>query len=306
MPPLALRLTVLSVLVLGASAGCTTRSRDVGDSGNGLGTDTDGLPGHDSGNQFNVDTGTSCTNGSCYTLYAHSNHTLYSVDLAGRTLTTVGRFNAPHVGTSEDTMTDLAVAPDGTIYVVSHTTLYTASATNGQVTRVETLASCGTENVALSFGPDGTLYAGDFSGAFCHIDVHMTPPMVTRHLTLSGGYALSGDIVVVGDGTMFGTVYRIGDASGTASQANNILARINPADGTVTPLGATGFPNLFGTAYQNGQVFGFTHDGSGDVVTIDRMTGVGTRFGTFMDATTHTGISFAGAGVNANVPIAPM
>jgi hypothetical protein len=38
-------------------------------------------------------------------------------------------------------------------------------------------------------------------------------------------------------------------------------------------------------------------------VTIDPMTGAGTLFGTFTDPMTGKGISFAGAGVNAMVPI---
>jgi hypothetical protein len=49
-------------------------------------------------------------------------------------------------------------------------------------------------------------------------------------------------------------------------------------------------------------VWGFTHDGSGDVVTIDPKTGVGTLYGSFNDPTTGSPISFAGAGVNADVP----
>ena len=42
-------------------------------------------------------------------------------------------------------------------------------------------------------------------------------------------------------------------------------------------------------------------DGSGDVVTIDPKTGQGTIFNSFKDPTTNMGISFAGAGVNADV-----
>ena len=60
---------------------------------------------------------------------------------------------------------------------------------------------------------------------------------------------------------------------------------------------------MFGVAFQEGKVFGFTHDGTGHVVTIDTTTGVGTLFGTFMDPSTNKGIAFAGAGVNALVQI---
>ena len=60
--------------------------------------------------------------------------------------------------------------------------------------------------------------------------------------------------------------------------------------GAVTQIGSTGYPKLFGVAFANGQVFGFTHDGTGDVVTINPMTGVGTPFGTFKDPATNQGI----------------
>ena len=73
--------------------------------------------------------------------------------------------------------------------------------------------------------------------------------------------------------------------------------------GAVTQIGATGYPKLFGVAYAAGKVFGFTHDGTGRVVTIDPTTGVGTLFGTFTDPMTNTGISFGGAGVNSMVPV---
>src|SRR6185369_3321872 len=59
----------------------------------------------------------------CYSVYAHGDHTLYVVDLQQKKLDTVGPFKAPlvKVGSKmvEDTITDLAVAPDNTIYVIS-------------------------------------------------------------------------------------------------------------------------------------------------------------------------------------------
>ena len=82
-----------------------------------------------------------------------------------------------------------------------------------------------------------------------------------------------------------------------------MLVKLDIATGAVTKIGSTGFPKLFGVAFAGGQVFGFTHDGTGDVVTIDPASGVGTLFGTFMDPQTNKGISFAGAGVSSLVPI---
>jgi hypothetical protein len=238
----------------------------------------------------------------CYTVYAHSDHVLYHVDLVAKQLITVGPFHAPQVRGNEDVITDLAVSPDDIIYAVSNTNLYTASPQDGHVTLIGPLGSCGTQAVALSFTVEGGLYAADFMGAFCKIDITQNPPHTIPVGTLGQGLALAGDLVAVGDGTMFGTAYRLSDQNG-GTQNDNLLVKINPTTGQVTAQqGQTGFPKLFGIAYDQGKVFGFTHDGSGHVITIDPMTGAGTLYGTFMDPTTHQGISFAGAGVNAKVP----
>jgi len=244
----------------------------------------------------------------CYTVYAHSDHVLYHVDLVSKQLVTVGPFRAPMVpvgsGMQEDVITDLAVSPDNVIYVISRTNLYTASPTDGHVTLAGGVTACGQYAVAMTFMSDGNLYTGDFMGAFCRIDITQSPPRVTPIAQLGQGLALAGDIVAVEDGTMFGTAFRMSDPSGTGTQTNNILVKINSATGQVSQImGSTGFPKLFGVAFDQGRVFGFTHDGSGKVVTIDPMTGQGTLYATFNDPATGRGISFAGAGVSPRVSI---
>jgi hypothetical protein len=301
-------------------AGCSADMNRIGGTGGGGSS-------HDGGLQTSDDGGTGNTGGGgggggtsdggsqagcesepmgCYTVYAHGDHELYRIDLSQKQLVDIGPFKAPPVGSKmqEDVITDLAVSPQDIIYVISHTNLYTANSTDGHVTLVGPVTSCGNEAVALSFTVTGELYAADFKGAFCKIDLSTTPPTVTQIGTLGSGLALAGDLVSVADGTMFGTAYKLADASNMGTQIDNILVKINPATGQVTQqMGQTGFPKLFGTAYALGQVFGFTHDGSGNVVTIDPTTGKGTLFNTFMDPTTMKGISFAGAGVSPDVPV---
>jgi hypothetical protein len=244
------------------------------------------------------------SNSGSYSVYAHSDHTLYVVDLSAKTLDVVGPFHAPSVKGTEDVITDLAVAPDNTIYVVSETAIYTADSHDGHVTQVGTTASCGTKTVALTTTPSGKIYAGDYSGALCEIDVSARPPVVKSPTWMSGGLALSGDLVAVDDGTVFGTAYRLSDSSGHGTQNDNLLVKIDLASGAATVIGGgSGFPKLYGTSYAQGKVFGFTHDGTGDVVTIDPNTGAGSMYATFTDPSTGQGISFAGAGVNSLVQI---
>lgn len=236
---------------------------------------------------------------NCYSVYAHSDTKLYVVDLMAKTLQTVGPFNTPN----NDVITDLAVAPDNTIYVISNTAIYTADATDGHTTKVGSLAACGTKGVALTTLPSGDIWTGDFSGALCKIDVSSGTPTVGSPVTMGSGMALSGDLVAVSDGTVYGTAYKLSDGTNMGTQASNVLVKIDLSNGAVTQVGATGYPKLFGTSFALGQVFGFTHDGTGKVVTIDPTSGASTLFATFTDPSTHQPISFAGAGVNSLVPV---
>jgi hypothetical protein len=248
------------ILIAFCVAGCSDHTNGVG--GN-LGGGTADLAGtrHDAGNPGpGSDAGTpGCGAQGCFTVYAHSNHVLYHIDLASKKLVTIGNFNA----SGNDVMTDLAIAPDGTIYVISETNLYTADPADGHVTLLGKVTACGTYAVALTFGPDGTMYAADFHGAFCKIDPGQKPPLVTQIATLGGGLAISGDLVSVRDGTMFGTAYNLSDPSGHGTQIDNLLVKLDPATGQVIKtVGKTGYPEIFGVAFELGQVFGFTHDGS--------------------------------------------
>jgi hypothetical protein len=239
-------------------------------------------------------------------MYAHSDSTLYSVDLTNKALVVIGPFNASAgsgSATGNVVMTDLAVAPDGTIYVISEQALYTASATNGQATMVGSLTSCGTEMVALTNTADGRLFVGDFHGSLCEIDITTNPPTVKPPMTMSNGMALTGDFVGVGNGTIYGTAYNTADHSGSGTQASNDLVTVDLTNGNTTVIGPTGYPDLFGVAAANNEIFGFTHDGTGHVITIDPMTGAGAPFGTFTDPNSGQGIAFAGAGVNSMVAV---
>jgi hypothetical protein len=287
-----MRRTMLVACLVGA-CGPGTRNGNGDD-----GMPTDGSNSNPTGDAPNVNDGCGGVP-NCYSVYAHSDTTLYVVDLAAKTLNTVGKFNSP----MNDVITDLAVAPDGTIWAISETALYTASATDGHVTLKGSLSACGMRGVALTFTPAGKLYEGDFKGAICQIEITGASPVVDAPLTLQNGYALSGDLVAIGDGTVFGTLYKLSDAVDKGTNLSNVLGKIDLSSGAVTVLGATGYPKLFGTSFAKNKVMGFTHDGTGDVVTIDHASGVGTLYATFDDPNTNTPVRFAGAGVNATVVV---
>ena len=239
----------------------------------------------------------------CYTVYAHSDHVLYKIDLANKMLITVGPFKAPTVNGREDSITDLAVAADDTLWAVSSGSMYTVDSADGHVTRFGSVSLCGVDNIALTFTTDGKLYMGDHLGAFCSVDISKQPPVVTPLGMIGGNQALSGDIVSVADGTMYGTVYTLGDKSNPRIDS---LVKIDPASGKVTAvLGRTDASRLFGLAFDLGQFFAFTQDGSGGVFTLDPKTGKATPYNAFKDPMTGAGIRFAGAAVNPRVLAPP-
>jgi len=239
--------------------------------------------------------------GTAYPVFACSDSELYLINLTAKTIADVGPFNTPKVGGSADVITDLAVSPTGVIYVISHTTLYTADPMTGNVTSVGAVTTCGSDNVGLTFDKSGNLFAADYTGNFCQIGYSSTPLTLTKLGPIGGGRAIAGDIVGIDDGTMYGTALDLTDASSSPTAKNNLLIQIDPTTGvSMTTIGPTGYPELYGVAFALGQVFGFTHDGSGDVITIDPSTGAGTLFNTFKDSS-NKGIAFAGAGVNSMV-----
>src|SRR5512135_928199 len=118
-------------------------------------------------------TGSGSGSGSgSFLVYAHSDTTLYTIDLATQSLVTIGSF------ATTDVITDLAVAPNGTIYVNGEQSLFTADPNDGHVTRVGSLSTCGTRGVALTTTSDGRLWIGDYLGAICEIDISGPSPVV--------------------------------------------------------------------------------------------------------------------------------
>lgn len=135
----------------------------------------------------------------------------------------------------------------------------------------------------MTFLPGGNLIASDSNG-----DVKSINP-ASGAVSGIGNYGdnlkSSGDLVAVKDGTMYGvssTSAGGGDASG-----NNVLLRVNVATGVATPVGPIGYGNVWGLAYSNTRVIGFTT--AGQILQIDPATGAGTVLA-------NKGIVFWGAG----------
>lgn len=217
------------------------------------------------------------------TLWAHSFQALYRVDPETFTVTLVGRFDVP------DSMTDLAVTPDGTIYVVSYDTLYRVHPTSGEATPVAALL--GSSNNGLTFLPDGTLLASDLSGVVKRIDPGTGA--VTVLGSFGGGLSSSGDLVAV-EGVMYGVSSTNED--GSDASTDNLLLRVDTETGAATPVGPIGFGSVWGLAYVSGRVIAFTN--LGEIIEVDPRTGRGTLLAT-------KDVPFWGAGMSPLTPANP-
>lgn len=196
------------------------------------------------------------------TIYATSATSMYVVNPSDWSVTAVGTY-----GTT-DRMTDIGMTPDGELYTLSSTAFYRINKTTGVATKVVNLT--GALNNSLTFLADNRLLAADASGMLKV--VNPATASITNIGLFGNNYGSSGDIVAVGDGTMFGVSAT--SSTGANISSNNLLITINTSTGAATPVGSTGFKDVFGMAYYKSRVIGFT--GSGQIIEINPTTGAGT------------------------------
>lgn len=187
-------------------------------------------------------------------VYAHTSEALYEVDPLTGAVEFQGNFH--NASGAVVNFVDIAIDLDGKIYGGTYERLYTINPTDGFVTPVCSLEF---EPFALTFGPNGVLYAGG-SDELVEMDTVScaTTPLV------SGQYNTSGDIVGLPDGYLYWTV------RGPNNGDNDELVRVDPETGSTQWIGIIGADGLFGVGYHNGQLFGFSRDGW--IVAIDPAT----------------------------------
>jgi outer membrane protein assembly factor BamB len=147
------------------------------------------------------------------------------------------------------------------MYAVSFTTLYRVDATDAALTRVGLTTA--TDLNALTFLADGTLLAGGGSALY---EVDTATGDLTR-LAAIGTWSFAGDMVGLPDGLLYCAMSE-GWGSAVSLVVYDMAAR------EIVDTGSTGTDSLYGVAYAEETLFGFS--ATGDVYTLDQSTGLGT------------------------------
>ncbi|MFN7145366.1 MAG: hypothetical protein ACK4YP_16455, partial [Myxococcota bacterium] len=167
---------------------------------------------------------------------------------------------------------DIAIDADGRVFAASGNAIFRVDAASGDCTLETRVNDTGT---GLTVLPDGRLLVAGASLTAWDLATGSAEVIVP-----AGGFATSGDVVAVPDGTVHWSVL-----GGSSDQ----WVVVDPATGTVTPRGPTGASGLWGVAYAEGALLAFGSGGA--VFQVDSDSGHGTLVAT-------TAIPFYGATTN--------
>jgi hypothetical protein len=187
------------------------------------------------------------------------------------------------IGETGFILTDVAVTPDGRVFGILPSRLFSINLTTGIASPVGTGLGVSDANALVS-DANGVLYGATSSGWLIRIDPQ------TGHATAIGvygsGYTSSGDLAFSPNGQLFGTVLDGG--------TDEVLISVDVATGLGTMIGRVGFPNVFGLAFTpDGTLFGATSGNPPSLLVIDTTTGAGTAIGTISNANGITGLTYS-------------
>lgn len=185
-------------------------------------------------------------------VFAHSSDTLYRVDLETNEVETIGDFDGC------GSIVDIALDKDSQLYGVSYEYLYRI---DKETAECDEIADGDFPN-SLSFVPAGTLdpdeeqLVGYVGTDYVRIDKDTGDREIIGEDALTNGLQSSGDIVSVIDGPTLLTV------KGGACDATDCVVRVDPVTGAILEnLGSCSYNDVFGIAFWDGSLYGFTTEG---------------------------------------------
>ncbi len=189
---------------------------------------------------------------------------LYEVELPNALVRPIGRTSA--------IITDLALAPDRSLYGVGANQLFGIDARTGAATPIVPVMG---DFTALDAAPDGTLYGGAGDRL---VAIDPATGAVSTAGQYPPGLEASGDIAAYGNELL-------ASARAMFNGVDSLVA-FDIAAGTSRVVGSTNFRCVYGLAAFGTTLYGLTCEGQ--IITIDAATGAGTQIA-------GTSVSFYGA-----------
>jgi len=186
-------------------------------------------------------TATTSTQIASAPVYANTYATLYEIVPATGERKEIGMFTDAYTGEVVEYFVDIAIDLSGRMVGGTFDELYSINPSTAAVTY---LCTASVDMYALTFTPDGQLIPGSDEGVY-YLDTMSCDetPMLTN-----SQYITSGDLVGLQDGYLYWTV---------ELEKSDGLVQINPSNGATTFLGDTGFEDIYGLGYDNGNLYGF-------------------------------------------------
>ncbi|MCO4745568.1 MAG: hypothetical protein KC912_12320 [Proteobacteria bacterium] len=182
-------------------------------------------------------------------VYAHTSTSLYDVDPETGVTAFLANFHDAS-GTVEG-FVDIAIDLDGYLWGGTFDDLYKIEPRSGLVTRV---CSLDIQPYAMTFGPNGVLYAGGNDSRI----VEVNTSNCSTSLLVDSSYTTSGDLVGLPDGFLYWTV-RSSGASGNSEKDE--LVQVDPDNGDTRWMGIIDADGLYGVGYADERLYGFSSDG---------------------------------------------
>lgn len=181
-------------------------------------------------------------------LYAQTSGELFEIDPSNGDVVELGTFRTED-GTEVSGFVDIAIDLEGRLFGGTFDHFYRIDPETAEVSIV--CDWIGEPPFALAFTSEGELVAG----AGREIRIIDIDTCQDRALLRDSDFETSGDLVGLPDGYLYWSV------RGERDQPDE-LVRIDPSNGRTEWLGIIGFEKLFGMAYFEDRLYGFSDDGS--------------------------------------------
>jgi hypothetical protein len=179
-------------------------------------------------------------------LYANTTNELFEIDPADGTMTSVGVFM--NGNTKVDGMVDIAISMEGLLYGGTFDALWYIDPETANLKKV---CDIDVAMYALTFTSEGDLVAGSDD----NIEIIDLDTCKASYLVKNSRYVTSGDLVGLPDGYLYWSV------RGKDRDDPDGLVRVDPKSGNEVFIGNIGFGSLYGMAYYDEQLYGFSSKG---------------------------------------------